>query len=96
MYRDLRSFVLRLGLHTVMSLLGSIGHTKAAFPGAACIGLFTSGTRSLTDVRSPPLNREFSEIFLDMNTYLQTFRNFTLWFKYTDMVDILRRFFNLL
>ena len=56
----------------------------------------TSGTFSLTDVQSSPLVREFSQIFLDMNNYLQTFRNYTVWLKYTDTVDILRRFFNLL
>ena len=56
----------------------------------------TSGTLSLTDVQSSPLVKEFSEVFLDINNYLQTFRNSTLWLKYTDMVDILRQFFNLL
>ena len=53
----------------------------------------TSGALSLTDVQSTPLIREFSDIFLDMNNYLQTSRNSTLWIKYMDMVDILSQFF---
>ena len=56
----------------------------------------TSGTHSLPDVQSSPLVREVSEIFLGLKNYLQTFRNSTLWLKYTDMVDILGQFVDVL
>ena len=44
----------------------------------------TSGTLSLTDVQSSPVIKEFSDFFLDVNNYLLTSRNSTLWPQYTD------------